>query len=417
MPISTQVGTALPSAVLAEPLTGPGEALLHLLGPHLGPIAARAGEHDRDGTFPADVFAAFARDGVLGATVPVELGGLGVSRLHDVAVALAVVAAADASTALALHVQCSRGLTLAYEWRHGSANVSALAERVLRGMAAGDVVCGAVKDHPSTVTRLESDGNGGLVLSGRKTLVSTAPVATHFFVYAQQEVDGRTVIAAPLVARDTPGLTILEGWEGLGMRASGTLDIQLDHCPVNPRDVLTRGAVGARDDAVLAGQTVSSITMLGIYAGIAAAAKDIALARARKSAEPPAGVRVLVAEIEARLFGLRSAATAALATADAVDPTLDPAERGQRMMAAFQCAKLIVNRAAAATVEDCLTIVGSAAYDGRHPLARLHRDVRAGWFMQPHTYPDAVDFLSAHALRLDRDNDYMSRRAGSPGGR
>ncbi|MFE4356416.1 acyl-CoA dehydrogenase [Kitasatospora xanthocidica] len=404
---------------LSAPVSEAGRRLLGLVSEQVPAIRADADVRDRTGTFPVEVFERFARAGVLGGTVPAELGGLGVDRLHDVALALQEVARADASTALALHVQFSRGLTLAYEWRNGKPEAAALAERVLRAMATGEArVCGAVKDPPGTVTRLEPDGSGGWLLSGRKTLVSMAPVATHFFAYALVEADGRTCLAAPLVALGTPGLTVLDTWDGLGMRASGTWDIAFDRCPVPDADVLVRGPVGERGDAALAGQTVSSITMLGIYLGVARAARDAAVEWQRERPGAPAAVRTLVAEVEARLYAARATTAAALAEADALTAGVpDPAVRGPRMMTAFQCAKLTLNRLAPDIVNDCLTIVGGASYAGSSSLARLYRDVRAGWFMQPYTYPDAVDHLSARALRIDRDDDYMSTRAARPAGR
>jgi alkylation response protein AidB-like acyl-CoA dehydrogenase len=401
---------------LDAPVTPAGRALLDLLAGLMPAIRARAGQNDREGAFPVEVFDRFRTDGVMGGTVPRELGGLGVSRLHDVAAALLAVAEADASTALALHAQFSRGLTLSYEWRHGRPQARKLAERLLPMMASGEaVMAGGEKDHPSAVTILSPGRSGGWLLSGRKTLVTIAPIATHFFVIAQARVPGEPVrLAAPVLARGTPGLTVLDNWDGLGMRASGTTDIVLDNCYIPRGDVLIRDVVGTRDDTALAGQTVSSSTMLGIYAGIAQAARDTTIAAlSGRSAPPPAGTRTLVAEIDARLYALRATAGSALIAADAAaaDLSQDPAERGRRMMRPYQCAKLIVNQLAPAIVNDCLTLTGGAAYLAAHPLARLYRDVRAGGFMHPYTYIDAVDFLSGQALDLDQDNNYMSVRA------
>ncbi|MDH2428954.1 acyl-CoA/acyl-ACP dehydrogenase [Sphaerisporangium sp. TRM90804] len=385
-------------------------------------IREGAADHDRFGEFPAESFERFLDNRVMAGTVPEELGGMGVSCLSDVATVLAAVAEADASTALALHVQFSRGLTLNYEWRHGSPPVRALAERLLRGMASDRlVICGAAKDHHTAVTRLTPDGRGGWLLSGRKTLVTLAPIATHFLVHTQKIVEDEPVtLAATVLGRDTPGLSVLPGWEGLGMRASGTCEIVFDNCPVAEEDVLERGVIGETRDSALAGQTVSSITMLGIYAGVARAARDLAIgAAARRSSAPPAAVRGLVSDIEANLYTLRATAAAALANADALndDLTGDLDERGRSMMVPFQCAKLAVNRLALAVVNDCLTVVGGAAYGAAHPLSRLYRDVRAGWFMQPYTYIDAVDFLSGQALGIDRDNNYLSYRVSATAGR
>ncbi|EEP73337.1 nitrososynthase [Micromonospora sp. ATCC 39149] len=404
------------AADLRAPLTPAGRTVVDLLAGVIPRISAEAADRDRTGTFPVEAFEQFAKLGLMGATVPAELGGLGLTRLYDVATALMRLAEADASTALAWHVQLSRGLTLTYEWQHGTPPVRAMAERLLRAMAEGEAaVCGALKDAPGVVTELHSDGAGGWLLSGRKVLVSMAPIATHFFVHAQRrDDDGSVFLAVPVVHRDAPGLTVLDNWDGLGMRASGTLEVVFDRCPVRADELLERGPVGARRDAVLAGQTVSSITMLGIYAGIAQAARDIAVGFcAGRGGEPRAGARALVAGLDTRLYALRTTVGAALTNADAasVDLSGDPDERGRRMMTPFQYAKMTVNELAPAVVDDCLSLVGGLAYTAGHPLSRLYRDVRAGGFMQPYSYVDAVDYLSGQALGLDRDNDYMSVRA------
>jgi alkylation response protein AidB-like acyl-CoA dehydrogenase len=400
---------------LSTPISPEGRAFGDLLAGQLAQVRAGAEADDRDGAFPTGTFARFRKNGLMGATVPAQLGGLGVSRLYDVAIALLTLAAADASTAVALHVQLSRGLTLSYEWRHGTPRARQIAEPLLRLMAAGEAaVCGAAKDHHSAVTTLSPDGAGNWLLSGRKTLVSMAPIATHFVVHAQTNAMGQPpTLAVPVLSRDSPGLTVLDTWGGLGMRASGTADVVFDRCFVADKDVMVLAPAGGRGNAILAGQTVSSITMLGIYLGIAQAARDVTVgALAGRSAPPQATTRTLLAHIDANLYALRATVGAALMNADILsDRVPDPAERGAQMMLAFQCAKLMVNQLTPAIVNDCCTLIGGSAYSATHPLSRLYRDVMAGGFMQPYNYADGVDFLSAQALGLDQENDYMSVRA------
>jgi alkylation response protein AidB-like acyl-CoA dehydrogenase len=407
--MATHDGGRAVTADLREPRTSSGRALLDLLTGHLPLMWDGASRSDRDGAFPVEVFTGLREDGVLAATVPTELGGLGVSSLHDVCLALTTVAEADASTALALHMQLSRGLTLTHEWRHGDDGARALAERLLRGMGSREaVVCTTVKDAGGgrVVTRLRPAADGGWVLSGRKTLASLAPIATDFVVSARVESAGVTRSAAAVLSRKTPGLTVLDNWDGLGMRASGSVDILLEDCPIAAGNVFLRGPVGERDDAALAGQTVSSITMLGIYVGAAQAARDHVVAELTKRGRAPAaGTRTLLAEIEARLYALRTTVAGTLSVADRLTYEFDgePAERGQRMMFDFQRAKLMVNRLAPEIVSACLTVIGGASYAWSHPLARCYRDVKAGAFMHPFTYADAVDWLSEAALDLSKD--------------
>ena len=189
----TPVRTPAAGELLA-PFSKEGQALLDLLAEHLPYVREVSGEHAREGTFPFEVFDRFRRSGVLAATVPGELGGLGVSSMHDVALGLRTLAEVDASVALALHMQLSRGLTLTYEWRFGTPAAQALAERLMRSVATGEaVICGAVKDAPHASTRLTPGPGGGWLLNGRKTLVSLAPAATHFAVCAEVHVPAEPI--------------------------------------------------------------------------------------------------------------------------------------------------------------------------------------------------------------------------------
>ncbi|MFH9138835.1 acyl-CoA dehydrogenase family protein [Streptomyces sp. NPDC017524] len=393
------------AGALTEPLTPQGHALLEILDRHLPGMASGTTAHDRDGTFPLDVFQRLGDDGVLGATVPPELGGLGVSSVHDVCLAVKRIAETDASVALSLHMQFSRGITMSYEREHGTGTGPALAERLLRLMGTKKaLISGALKDAGVT-TELVPAADGGWRLTGRKILVSMAPFATHFVVAAQtRPTSGNPLTASAFLPAGTPGLKAPDNWNGMGMRASASTEVLLQDCPVPASDVFVRGPAGVRNDAAMAGQTVSSIGLLGVYAGIAQAARDFTVTGiARHGGEPAAAVRTLIAELDVKLYTLRTALAAALAHTDhhAHRTTGDPDERGRLMMAPFQYAKLIVNRTAASIVEDCMTLVGGASFTADHPLSRHYRDVRAGWFMQPFTYADAIDHLSAHALGTD----------------
>ncbi|MEU7181106.1 MULTISPECIES: acyl-CoA dehydrogenase family protein [Streptomyces] len=386
---------------LREPITTAGRRLLDLVLRLRPALEAESRENDRTAAFPAHLFDDMRKEGVLGAAVPDELGGLGVRSLHDVALALSEVAKADAGVALALHMQCSRGLTLTYEREHGAAPARSLADGLLRQMGAGEaVVCGAVKDVRTTTVLTPAKG-GHYRLDGRKTLVSMAEIATHFVVSAQLHVPGEPArLAAPVVPRTSPGLAVLDNWDGMGMRSSGSVDIVFEGCLVPGESVLPRGLLGERNDAALAGQTVSSIAMLGIYLGIAEAARDVTVATLKRRGDPPAAVRTVLATTDARLYALRTVAADALLTADrwSDDQGGDLDERGRAMMTPFQYAKMLVNRYAVEIVDDCMTLVGGAGYSNAHPLARMYRDVRAGGFMHPFNFTDGVEYLSDAAL-------------------
>ena len=67
-------------------------------------LAARAAEHDRDGTYPFEAIDALKTAGYFAAPIPIELGGLGVIRTHDLVVASSRLARGDASVAIGVNM-------------------------------------------------------------------------------------------------------------------------------------------------------------------------------------------------------------------------------------------------------------------------------------------------------------------------
>src|SRR5688500_12749854 len=74
-------------------------------------LAARAAEHDRDGSYPFEAIAALKAAGYFAAPIPVELGGLGVTATHDLVVASSRLARGDASVAIGVNMHLVAVLT------------------------------------------------------------------------------------------------------------------------------------------------------------------------------------------------------------------------------------------------------------------------------------------------------------------
>src|ERR671925_1403035 len=76
-------------------------ALAETVANHIGP---RAADHDRDGSFPFDSFAAVKQSGYFAAPIPEQLGGLGVTSVHDLLVASSRLARGDAALTLGVNM-------------------------------------------------------------------------------------------------------------------------------------------------------------------------------------------------------------------------------------------------------------------------------------------------------------------------
>lgn len=374
-------------------------------------LAERAVRHDREASFPAENLDDARGCGLLGACVPAALGGLGVELMRDLTVIVNRLAHGDAGTAIALHMHLAREWYFARRLRESGKQEEReeLAE-ALRAMADGRAVsCGATSEAGTDHDHVLAEATpvpGGYRINGTKIFVTLSAAATDFYLRLRvpDPVDGYQLASAH-VRRDTPGLTVVEGWDALGMRTSGSNDVVLDDVFVPADSVSARGRWGEWRPSALIGRTVSNLALQGAYLGCAEAARDLAVAHVSKAldrdAAPPGAVHVL-GELEVKLVAARSILDCALtATDDALAGRAAsdvPDEEALEVMVAFQAAKTHVTEAAQQIVNQAMTLVGGGSYLSAHPLSRIYRDVRAGTFMQPHAPLEALDLIGNAAL-------------------
>ena len=66
-----------------QPITNPGQKMVALAEAHAEDFVSRAGQHDQDRTVAFENFEAIKSSGLSGCAAPVELGGAGMSSMHD----------------------------------------------------------------------------------------------------------------------------------------------------------------------------------------------------------------------------------------------------------------------------------------------------------------------------------------------
>jgi alkylation response protein AidB-like acyl-CoA dehydrogenase len=408
------------------PVTEPGAHLVKLAEEHAEDFATRADTHDRDGSFPVENFAAMQESGLLAACVPVELGGLGVESIHDLTVAVSRLARGDASTAIgtSMHVSPPWGLTRA--WRDarsaGFDDMAAVLERFLRQMGAQQMLLSIALTEPGT-TLLHplteaTPVDGGFIVSGHKAFATNAPLANVFMVSARAPSeaaagDHEHGLVVVFVPRDSAGLAVRETWDAMGMRASCSHDVVLDHCFVPSEMAMPLGVWGRWDTPFLSLTVPGSYPLLGAFLGIAEAARATVIDMVTTRRKAPSGrtlaerhsIQHVIAEVEINL----SAARATLArTAVAIDEhfarccgTDLTADGLHSLFAQHQCANVVVKEAAIRVVDLAMTASGGGGYLRSSPISRHYRDVRAGPFMQPYSPLEAYEYIGRIALGLD----------------
>ncbi len=126
-------GLGLPMPIELTARTEAGARLVAIAEELSQELAARAAEHDRDGTYPFEAIDALKAAGYFTAPVPVELGGLGVSSAHDLVVASSRLARGDASVAIGVNMHL---VSVHNMERRRQVAVASGAERRARGFAS-----------------------------------------------------------------------------------------------------------------------------------------------------------------------------------------------------------------------------------------------------------------------------------------
>jgi alkylation response protein AidB-like acyl-CoA dehydrogenase len=232
----------------------------------------RAAGYDRDNKFCQEDFDELKKAGSLKMTLPVEFGGLGYTLNQYTREARRLAQFAPA-TALCLNMHHYWVGTAADSWRAGDKSVRFVLEEAAAGevYAAGHAESGNETSIVMSITKAEKV-KGGYTFTGRKSFGSLTPVWTRLGLHGLDTSDpANPKVVHGFLTRNTPGVTIKETWDVLGMRATRSDDTVLDGAFI-PDDHIVRivpmGLAGA-DYFVL---SIFAWALLGfgnIYYGLA----------------------------------------------------------------------------------------------------------------------------------------------------
>ncbi len=361
-------------------------------------FAARAAVHDRDGSFPFENFNQLSEAGLLALTVPAALGGSGVGAL-DAARIIGMFGKADPSTALVLSMHYIQHLVMARSTRWPGRLSRKLARETVEGVA----LINALRVEPD----LGSPSRGGLPatiarrtetgwrLSGRKIYSTGAPILKWYAVWAKTDEPAARV-GLFLVPAGLPGTRIIETWDHLGLRASGSHDIIFDDVvfPLGHEIDVRKPDDWRVPDFTQA--TVHAIFVAAIYDGVARAARDwlVEFLNSRVPSNLGASLATLpraqeiVGAIEARLA----------VNTRLIESFAGEFDDGVPLSASeSNIIKLTVTNNAVAVVEDALSLASNHGLTRANPLERHYRDVLCG---RVHTPQDDATRINAGRLAL-----------------
>jgi alkylation response protein AidB-like acyl-CoA dehydrogenase len=372
-------------------------------------FAARAAEHDRDGSFPQADFADLRDAGFFGLMAPKKVGGSGATFAEYAAVAYEL-ARGNGATALVFNMHASVTGALAGV-SDELAEALGLSDEALQARddhlrAAADGAWYAVAmsergagSRLSKITTSYEAVDGGYRIQGAKTFCSGAGHANAYLVAARNAADPDQISQFLVPAGD--GLRVEQTWDALGMRATGSHDLHID--VTVPAGALLGGVEGlALVIAQLAPHWMVA-SYAAVYVGVARAAVDAAVEHInqRKLGHLPA-IRARIGRADA---AVAAAHLAVMEAARRVDEQPGEAETTRWVWRA----KLLAGTTAAEVAASMLEAAGTSAMRRGHPLERLYRDARAG-SLQPATSDVCADWLGVDALGGDPDSEGSAPR-------
>ncbi len=355
---------------------------------YLGPaFADRAYDHDRDGTFVSDNYADLREAALFSAGIPGELGGGGASHAELCGV-IRELGRHCGSTALAFAMHSHPVAANVFKHLRGDEKATA----TLRKIAAhGLVIAGTGANDWLGSNGTAEAVEGGYRVTAHKRFVSGCPGADVFVTSAVHESNDGAEVLHFAVPFKSDGITIVETWDTLGMRGTGSNDVTMAAVFVAEEAIIARRPAGSWHPMWNVIIPIALPLITSCYVGLAEAAADMATASAKGKpylAKP-------LGELHNELT------TAQLALDDMIritdnyrfTPSVANAD-------AILTRKSLAARAVKSTVEKAAELVGGPGFFKAHALERIVRDIRAMHF---HPLPEARQQIFSGRVALELD--------------
>lgn len=346
----------------------------------LDPVLAIARDHarevDADGRFPHEAIDALRSSGLLGLTLPTEVGGLGHGPSELVTV-VSSLAGACGSTAMIYLMHLSAAMPIAAAPPEG---MPGLVENLASGRSLGSLAfseAGSRSHFWAPVSRARRTADG-IHISAKKSWVTSAGHAD-VYVISTRTPDSDTVDLFAIPA-ETAGLTIDRPWSGMGFRgnASSPMTVEVDTAESN-----RLGAHGGGFDLMMG--SVLPWFNLGnsaVSIGLSRAAVDAAIrhtmgARLEHLDESLSALPTIRAQLAKMSIDLANASAYLDQAAGRVAQPQD--DTPLHVLGS----KASSNDAALRITDVAMRVCGGAAFSEHLQIDRYFRDARAGHVMAP----------------------------------
>jgi alkylation response protein AidB-like acyl-CoA dehydrogenase len=336
-------------------------------------IASTAADYDRTGELPWKGVEAAHRAGLLTATVGKQFGGPGLGPRATARI-LTAIGEGDASVGL-----LAANLLMSHAGQAARPHWPAeLYEDLLSRSETGPALVNAIRAEPelgapargglpkTTATR---DG-AGWVVNGRKAYATGGTGLAYHVVWVAAD-DGR--VGHLIVPGDRPGITWVDTWDHLGLRASNTHDVIYEdvRVPAGAFVEIPRGPDGVyRDPAATAGP--QSFGHPALYLGVARAARTAFAEFARNRVPAALGkpiaqterIQAVAGEIDLQITQAETLLHGALLRLEAGDP----------VVAELSNVKVAIARSVIAATQTAVAALGNPGLSRHNALERHLRD-------------------------------------------
>ena len=337
------------------------------------PVAA---ELDAKGEFPLENIREMGQLGLMGIEVPEAYGGAGMDPIAYV-LAMIEIAAADAATATVMSVNNSlfcNGIL-----KHGNEEQK---QKYVRAIATGEAIGAYALTEPQSGsdasamhTRATKNANGDWVINGKKSWITSGPVARYIVLFAISTPGiGAKGVSAFIVDTQLPGFHAGKTEPKLGIRASATCEIEFTDYVLPKENLL--GEEGKGFSIAMGVLDAGRIGIASQAVGICRAAYEATLqwSRDRKAFGAPIGTFQMTQSKIADMKCKLDAAT--LLTLRAAWAKGEAEKNGGRFGTEAAVAKLVASEAAMWISHQAVQIHGGMGYSKEMPLERYFRDAK-----------------------------------------
>jgi alkylation response protein AidB-like acyl-CoA dehydrogenase len=326
-------------------------------------------EWDESQEFPAHVFKEMGALGIMGAFVPEQYGGAGLSYFEYKTI-IEEIAKVDGSIGLsvAAHNSLCTGHILAFgneEQKQKYLPKLATAEWIgawglteaNTGSDAGNMSCTATKD------------GDGWIINGTKNWITHGKSGDVAVVVCRTgEPRAKNNATAFVIERGTPGFSGGKKENKLGMRASETAEMMFENCRIPDANRL--GEVGDGFKQSLKVLDGGRISIASLALGIAKGAYEAALkySQERHQFDKP------ISSFQAIAFKLADMATEIQASEMLILQACDLKNRGENVTKVSAMAKYYASEVSVKVATDAVQIFGGYGYTKDFPVEKHYRD-------------------------------------------